>query len=1020
MGAIKTQSDTAFRDYVTEGVPASGPHEPIKSEIRAIFPKIEAADAAIALAGVITVKKTTKALLDADLAHAAGVLAIVYSDGDNNGIYAKLLGSGSGSWDGPLVGFSASPGEAGEMTQIIATVGAPDSGDGADGYYAIDSLTGDWYGPKDSGGSPVWPSLGYNSTGPQGETGASGDLETSQLISLSREQYAADRTFGPPVPTTGSNPNNSVFVYNTMFEEDGEILEFGWRGVNATASDGVHLKILEVDGTDWTQISETTHDTTSGEVNLVTVGGGFVTPPTFEAGQTWGTYSHGASALIPYVSNGAPPVAYWESTGGNHTGTFARGSFVSIRAMQCYIVVRYASGRIQRLLAALAEQGAVDKIYGKNSVETFATGTGTLGALNTTIVLDPRPIPWPGPIKSWRVNVETPGGTPAPMTMFLVEVDDDGNAVDIYSAFMKVCDDGDNTFSRADGTLPELAVRTARRVFPGYITQTNGAKIKTTAGSNTVPSAGYGLTVVITGARIGPGVIAVNTTNVRFDHQIVVQAIEPEVANKVIIDRTFGGSVRPWDVKGTAADLVFGATGVKIAPGAFGMSKGITACVEEALNKSRVIETITLGAYDAPVVGKRLTLGIYGTAVILDVATDTLEVVSISGNTLGTSGAGTKLAGKTAPFATAMAAGDVITLIGQADDRKHHLWVLRSTGEMAQFTSTADIVTNASGGAKSNAAIIADTAAQGTTLTLDIDTWADETDLKRMGMWKGAMFFACNRATATAWTTATAYSVGNMVTESGSYYYCRTAHTSGTFATDLAAAKWGLWTSTELNSWHHSSDDLDADAMMITDSMGDSRAPFVTSWFGLMRAKFSAVGQKMLLNSVHGVNTTGHRIHSNRVMDYMDRLKVLHYAGGMNDTTPVDAVVVSSPVATSGGQADFVIHQAYDRGIGVVVSDVFLTFIGGGASGAENNNGNKELTTWLRATAANIGAPVVTFKDTASISHAGLLRLESWFFGTSDAHLLPATGHYQAAKQTLWQGGKVMGLSMAGLGPLFF
>jgi len=42
------------------------------------------------------------------------------------------------------------------------------------------------------------------------------------------------------------------------------------------------------------------------------------------------------------------------------------------------------------------------------------------------------------------------------------------------------------------------------------------------------------------------------------------------------------------------------------------------------------------------------------------------------------------------------------------------------------------------------------------------------------------------------WVTATAYSIGDIVNESQSYYFCLVAHTSGTFATDLTAGKWNL------------------------------------------------------------------------------------------------------------------------------------------------------------------------------------------------------------------------------------
>jgi hypothetical protein len=45
-----------------------------------------------------------------------------------------------------------------------------------------------------------------------------------------------------------------------------------------------------------------------------------------------------------------------------------------------------------------------------------------------------------------------------------------------------------------------------------------------------------------------------------------------------------------------------------------------------------------------------------------------------------------------------------------------------------------------------------------------------------------------------AWVTSTAYVVGDRVTTGGMNYICKTANTSGTFADDLAAAKWGLLT----------------------------------------------------------------------------------------------------------------------------------------------------------------------------------------------------------------------------------
>jgi hypothetical protein len=44
--------------------------------------------------------------------------------------------------------------------------------------------------------------------------------------------------------------------------------------------------------------------------------------------------------------------------------------------------------------------------------------------------------------------------------------------------------------------------------------------------------------------------------------------------------------------------------------------------------------------------------------------------------------------------------------------------------------------------------------------------------------------------TPTAWVTAHAYVAGNIVVQSNTFYLCLVSHTSGVFATDLAAVKW--------------------------------------------------------------------------------------------------------------------------------------------------------------------------------------------------------------------------------------
>lgn len=51
-----------------------------------------------------------------------------------------------------------------------------------------------------------------------------------------------------------------------------------------------------------------------------------------------------------------------------------------------------------------------------------------------------------------------------------------------------------------------------------------------------------------------------------------------------------------------------------------------------------------------------------------------------------------------------------------------------------------------------------------------------------------------------AWVTATDYSVDDLVTNGGNTYRCLVAHTSGTFATDLAALKWVLTSTVSISA----------------------------------------------------------------------------------------------------------------------------------------------------------------------------------------------------------------------------
>jgi hypothetical protein len=98
MTAITDTANSVYRDMESPG--STVPNEPEKVGIRGLFVVIDTALSSLGVNGAITVKKATKALLDADLAHVADTLAVVYNDATdaNNGIYVKAGGSGAGSW----------------------------------------------------------------------------------------------------------------------------------------------------------------------------------------------------------------------------------------------------------------------------------------------------------------------------------------------------------------------------------------------------------------------------------------------------------------------------------------------------------------------------------------------------------------------------------------------------------------------------------------------------------------------------------------------------------------------------------------------------------------------------------------------------------------------------------------------------------------------------------------------------------------------------------------------------------
>lgn len=124
MGQITDKTADTYRDYATQGVPASGSHEPRKADIRAIGALID--NAVTLLAGAFVADSATlvyanRDSLYANLAAPDRSLGIVYNDtAARNGVYVKTGAAGSGSWGATGLLLAGPQGEDGRDLYQIA------------------------------------------------------------------------------------------------------------------------------------------------------------------------------------------------------------------------------------------------------------------------------------------------------------------------------------------------------------------------------------------------------------------------------------------------------------------------------------------------------------------------------------------------------------------------------------------------------------------------------------------------------------------------------------------------------------------------------------------------------------------------------------------------------------------------------------------------------------------------------------------------------------------------------------
>jgi hypothetical protein len=145
-----------------------------------------------------------------------------------------------------------------------------------------------------------------------------------------------------------------------------------------------------------------------------------------------------------------------------------------------------------------------------------------------------------------------------------------------------------------------------------------------------------------------------------------------------------------------------------------------------------------------------------------------------------------------ASVAADVAAGDAILVLNVASVTTSATSAATSaTAAAGSATSAASSASSASSSATSATGSASSASTSATTAT----TQAGNASTSATASAASATSAAASAATAASyplplWATATAYVVGNTVVQANQIYRCLIAHTSGTFATDLAAAKW--------------------------------------------------------------------------------------------------------------------------------------------------------------------------------------------------------------------------------------
>jgi hypothetical protein len=201
-----------------------------------------------------------------------------------------------------------------------------------------------------------------------------------------------------------------------------------------------------------------------------------------------------------------------------------------------------------------------------------------------------------------------------------------------------------------------------------------------------------------------------------------------------------------------------------------------------------------------------------------------------------------------------------------------------------------------------------------------------------------------------SWITARAYAVGDVIENGGTSYVCITAHTSGTFATDLAASKWQLLATASLPTQTGNNGKLlttngstaswtGAPLSIALGGTGATSAAAAITALGAIPAGTGAITFTSLQNEAAFTllgNPTGSAASPSEV--YFDGVTAAISAGVITAYNPgaVRQTILSAPVDSNGFTSPTI--QA-GTGVGFTTLQALGTFVASAASGASASIG---------------------------------------------------------------------------------